>query len=156
MHKSVRFEIIWFQESCNLISWVHLQYPFADLIKECFDCDLKTRFSPGMQLLQNNENDHNTLCEAEKDQYTWFLAILTYVGDIFRLFLQNHFFFFLKNPTMRVFYPEDILTSCAVSEKHYEPFWRKYDYWMTYWMTDWHWWFPRNSFCLKVGIKKLT
>ena len=58
--------------------------------------------------------------------------------------------FFPKNPALSVFYPYSTLTSWEVSEKFYEPFWRKHVYLLTYWQ----WWNHRTPFCPKAGIQK--
>lgn len=156
MHKSVRFEIygfknpaIWLVEciySILLQTWSKNVLTVTwkpDFLQACSFCRImKMTITHYVKLKKINTLD--------------FWLFWPMWGKFLDFSSKIFFFFFLKNPTMRVFYPEDILTSRAISEKHYEPFWRKYDYWMTYWTTDWHWWFPRNSFCLKVGIKKLT
>ena len=64
--------------------------------------------------------------------------------------------FFPKNLTLSIFYLSVTLTSWGISEKSYEPFWRKSVYLLTYWHTYWQWWFHRIPFHLKAEVQKST
>ena len=60
--------------------------------------------------------------------------------------------FFPKNLTLSIFYLSVTPTSWGISEKSYEPFWRKSVYLLTYWQ----WWFHRIPFHLKAEVQKST
>ena len=60
--------------------------------------------------------------------------------------------FFLQNPALQVFYPWDTITSSVISEKLYDPFWRKCDYRPTYLRTGWQRWFHWPTFRVKPGV----
>ena len=64
--------------------------------------------------------------------------------------------FFPKNLTLSIFYLSVTSTSWGISEKSYEPFWRKSVYLLTYWLTYWQWWFHRIPFHLKAEVQKST
>ena len=134
-----------------------LKNPAIWLAESIFALNSRTRFFADRQFQQNHKSSYDAWFEPKKSTHQWTIFLLNKKNPILGVFLDiiPKMRFFTKNPALSVFYPWGTLTSWEVSEKSYEPFWRKLIYLLTYWYNYiWQWWNHRTLFHLKVRVQK--